>query len=287
MLSYVTLSRRFFGDIIELIRPYFMDIKGDLQKAGMNYTVDEWLSVALMTTTITFIIENVIIAFLLGFLGFHPLTAVLLAFTLSLTASTTLFLLFYSYPVTKSKNRENKIKKLLPFSVSYLAAISSAKVPPIVLFKTLSGFKEYGEVAEEAATITKNVEVFGMTFLSAVKSQARKTPSRELKELLWGISNVISSGGDLSIFLKQKSDELMNDYRRRIRKYAQDLSLFVEIYLTLIITGSIFFIVLSSIISTISGGLGAVATQTMVVFILLPMISMGFILLIKSISPIE
>lgn len=287
MINYVALSRRFFEDIIKLIKPYFADIRGDLQKANMNYTVDEWLSIALMTTSVTFIIENIIIAFILGLLGFHPLTAVLLSFTLSLTVSASLFLFFYSYPVTKSKNRENKIKKLLPFSVSYLAAISSAKVPPIVLFKTLSGFKEYGEVAEEAATITKNVEVFGMTFLSALKSQARKTSSRELKELLWGMSNVISSGGDLSIFLNQKSDELMSDYRRRIRKYAQDLSLFVEVYLTLIITGSIFFIVLSSIISTISGGLGAVATQTMVVFILLPMISVGFILLIKSISPIE
>ncbi len=287
MVNYVALSRRFFGGFIELIKPYFIDIRGDLQKASMNYTVDEWLSIALMTTSITFVAENIIIAFMLGLLGFHPLTAVLLSLTLSLTISSSLFLFFYSYPVTKSKNRENKIKKLLPFSVSYLAAISSSKVPPIVLFKTLSGFKEYGEVAEEAANITKNVEVFGMTFISAIKTQARKTPSRDLKELLWGISNVISSGGDLSVFLKQKSDELMSDYRRSIRKYAQDLSLFVEIYLTLIITGSIFFIVLSSIISTISGGLGAVATQTMVVFILLPMISVGFILLIKSISPIE
>lgn len=280
-------SRGIFGSFIKIIKPYFIDIRGDLQKAGMNYTIEEWLSLALFTSVITFIAENIMLAFMFGLLGFQPLVAIFLSFTLSLTFSGMIFFFFYSYPATKAKNRESRIKKILPFSVSYLAAISSSKVPPIMLFKTLAGFREYGEVADEAAAITKNVEVFGMTFLSAIKIQAKRTPSKELRELLWGISNVISSGGDLSIFLEQKSDELMNDYRRRIRKYAQDLSLFVEIYLTLIITGSIFFIVLSSIISTISGGLGAVTTQSFVVFILLPIISTGFILLIKSISPIE
>ncbi len=281
------LSGRLFGNTVKIIKPYFMDMKDDIQKASINYTVEEYLSVALFVSTMTFIVENILFAFIFGLFGFQPVAAIFMSFTLSLTVSGIVFFLFYSYPTTKAKNREGNIKKILPFSVSYLAAISSAKVSPIVLFKTLAVFKEYGEVAEEAATITRNVEVFGMTFLSAIKTQAKRTPSRDMRELLWGISSVISSGGDLNIFLKQKSDELMNDYRRRIRKYAQDLSLFVEIYLTLIITGSIFFIVLSSIISTISGGLGAVVTQSLVVFILLPVISTGFIILIKSISPIE
>ena len=77
----------------------------------------------------------------------------------------------------------------------------------------------------------------------------------------------------------------MADYRRRIRKYSQDLSLYVEMYLTLIITGSIFFIVLSSIISTISAGLGTIMVQTFVVFALLPLLSIAFIILVKSTSP--
>ena len=79
----------------------------------------------------------------------------------------------------------------------------------------------------------------------------------------------------------------MTEYRRRIRKFSQDLSLIVEIYLTLIITGSIFFIVLSSIISAISPGLETVSIQSFVVFILLPFLSIAFIVLIKTISPTE
>src|SRR3989338_3089015 len=129
--------------------------------------------------------------------------------------------------------------------------------------------------------------MFGMTFFSAIRKEAKRTPSRDFKDLLYGINTVSSTGGDLTTFLKQKSEEYLNDYRRRIRKYSQDLSLFVEIYLTLIITGSIFFIVLSSIMSTLSGGIGTILIQTFVVFILIPLLSIGFIILIKSMSPLE
>ncbi|MBI2971226.1 MAG: type II secretion system F family protein [Candidatus Aenigmarchaeota archaeon] len=286
MISYVNLSYRLFEDIVKLIKPYFLDIRDDLHRANLNYTLEEWLATAVFTTAWTFFLETIGLSFIFGLLA-PPVIAIVLGLTLSLALSGLIFFLFYSYPATKAKTRESKIKKMLPFSVSYLSTISSAKVPPIVLFKTLAQFEEYGELAKEAGNIARDVEVFGMTFSEAVKKQSKRTPSTEFRELLWGINTVISSGGDLTIYLKNKGDELMNDYRRRIRKYSQDLSLFVEIYLTLIITGSIFFIVLSSIISAISGGLGTIFVQSFVVFILLPLLSIGFILIIKSISPLE
>ncbi len=285
-MAYASLSYRFFGDISRSLRPYFMDIKDDMQRANIGYTLEEYLSLALFTTLITFMIETIFISFTLG-LFVEPLLAVLASLVLSSAISGLLFFIFYAYPVTLSKHREGKIKKVLPFAVSYLATIASSKVPPISLFKTLSMFKEYGEVAEEARSIANNVEVFGLTASNAIRKQAKITPSKDMRNLLWGMNTVLASGGDLASFLKDKRNEMMNDYRRRIRKYAQDLGLYTEIYLTLIITGSIFFIVLSSIIASLSGGVEVVVLQSFVVFILLPLLSVGFIILMKSISPLE
>jgi flagellar protein FlaJ len=121
----------------------------------------------------------------------------------------------------------------------------------------------------------------------AIRRRAKRTPSKDMRELLWGINSVLASGSDLMVYLKGKCDEFMNDYRRRIRKYSQDLSLIVEIYLTLIITGSIFFIVMSSIISAITPGMETVWIQTFIVFLLLPIVSIAFIILIRGISPTE
>ena len=286
MIDYVKTAHNLFGNISRRIKFYFLDTKEELQRASLNYTLEEYLSVMLFTSTIMFVVENIILAFIFGLL-FSPIVAVFLSFTLSLAISGLMFFLFYSYPSTIARSKEKSIKKTLPFATSYLSTISSGKLSPIILFRTLAKFEEYGEIARESGHIARNVELFGMTLSAAIKKQARRTPSKEFSELLWGINTVISSGGNLTDFLKEKGEEFMSDYRRRIRKYAQDLSLFVEIYLTLIITGSIFFIVLSSIIATLSAGLGTVVLQTFVVFVLLPLLSIGFIALIKSISPTE
>jgi len=285
-MNYVYFSYRLFGDTAKAMKPYFLDIRDDLQRANINFTLEEYLSTAAFTVSLTFFLEAIFLAVIFGFLRFSIPVSLLLSITLSMTISGVVLFLFYTYPATLSKNRENKIKKILPFAVSYLATIASSRLPPIVLFKTLSSFREYGEVTEESKNITRDVEVFGMTFSAAVKKQAKRTPSRDFRELLWGINSILTSGGDMEFFLKQKGEELMGDYRRRIRKYSQDISLFVEIYLTLIITGSIFFIVLSSVISSISGGLGTIVVQSFAIFVLLPLFSIGFILILKSISPI-
>jgi len=261
-------------------------MKRDLQKADISYTLDEYLSIAFFTTLITFVIEAIALSFTFGLIV-GPVLSVLMGLLLSIAISGLLFFLFYSYPATVSRTKEHKIKKMLPFAVSYLATISSSKLPPIVFFKTIGNFTEFGEIAKEAKAIVRNVELFGMTTSAAIKKQARRTPSKDLRELLWSMNTIMVSGGDLTSFLKQKSDEYMNAYRRRIRKYSQDLSLYVEIYLTLIITGSIFFIVLSSIISTLSVGIENVLIQSFIVFILLPILSVGFIIIIKSASPTE
>lgn len=284
---YAAIAFKTFGGFSKSIKSYFSDIQEDLQKASIKYTLEEYLSIAVFTVVVFFFIENIVFAFIFGLLGFSPLTSVFLGFTLSATASGFIFFLFYSYPIAMAKTRESKIVKVMPFAISYLATMSSSKLPPALAFKTLSKFKEYGEISRECGEIVQSMESFGMSFSNAIKRQAKRTPSREFRDLLYGIDNVVVSGGDLTSYLAQKSDELMNDYRRRIRKYAQDLSLFMEIYLTLIITGSIFFIILSSIVASLSGGLGTVSLQTFIVFILIPLISVGFILLVKSISPVE
>ncbi len=286
-MSYVNFSYRVFGNIMRSIKPVFLDVKEDLYHAGMNLTLEEYLSTAVLTVFLAFFAENVLLSFIFGILGFSLLAAVFLAFLLSSAISGVLLFLFYAYPTTMAKNRESKIKKVLPFAISYMSTIASSKLPPIVLFKTLARFREYGEVASESKNIVRDVEAFGMTFSAAIKKEAKRTPSREFRELLWGINSVLVSGGNMEFYLKQKGDELMSDYKRRITKYAQDISLFVEIYLTLIITGSIFFIVLSSVISSISGGLETILVQSFAIFVLMPMLSIGFILILKSISPLE
>src|SRR3989304_7804403 len=105
-MSYADISYQFFGEGSKLIRPYFMEIKDELKRANINYTLEEYLSISLFTTALTFLFETVILAFLFG-LFIAPGIAVLLSPTLSTALSALLFFLFYTYPTAAAKNRSN------------------------------------------------------------------------------------------------------------------------------------------------------------------------------------
>ena len=85
-------------------------------------------------------------------------------------------------------------------------------------------------------------------------------------------------------YLAEKTKGYMTNYRRTLEDYSKQIYLYTEIYITLIIVGTLFFIVLSSIMSPLTGG-GALFIQTFLVFVFTPLISVGFIILLKTLSP--
>ena len=149
------------------------------------------------------------------------------------------------------------------------------------------GFEEYGEVSKEFEKIYRDVEVFGMDLLGAIRKTASRTPSEELKELLWGLESILTSGSNVENYLREKSRLFIAEYRRRLEKYSDTLSLFIEVYLTVVLVGSVFFIIMTSLMSIIGGGSNTfmVFLQFLVVFGILPVVSIGFIVLLKVVSP--
>ncbi|MAH43523.1 hypothetical protein CL614_07460 [archaeon] len=285
--SIALFSRNMFGKYAKTFKPYLSDVQKDIEKTKIGLTLEEYISVAIFTCILTFFIETIMLTLIFAIVINNVIFGIVLGIGLSIILTGIVIFLFYLYPSVVSGGREKNIDRMLPFAVSYLTALSSGSTEISSMFKTLGSFKKYGEISAEANTIARNIDMFGMTAVESIKRVAERTPSEGFKDLLFGINTVLVSGGDLMSYLDGKSNDLMADYRRTIRKYSNTLSLFVEIYLTLLITGSVFFIVLSSVISVISGGLGTVLLQTFVVFVLLPIISAGFILLIKSTSPTD
>ena len=126
-----------------------------------------------------------------------------------------------------------------------------------------------------------------MDLLGAIRKTASRTPSEELKELLWGLESILTSGSNVENYLREKSRLFIAEYRRRLEKYSDTLSLIIEVYLTVVIVGSVFFIIMTSLMSIIGGGSNTfmVFLQFLVVFGILPVVSIGFIVLLKVVSP--
>ena len=286
--SYKKFSYRTVYPQIEKYMESFESINFDLKKAGMKVSLPEYISMAIMTSIIVFIIEFPFMLIITLFIpNFSIIMGILFSFSLSIVFSISIFFFFYIYPSMTANGRKRKIDFALPFATLYLATASGSNAPPKTMFKILSKFEEYGELNKEAREITKNIDIIGMSTLEAIKKAADKSPSEEFKELLWGIDTTISTGGNLSRYLHGKARTYIEQYKRMMKDYSKKVSTLLEIYVTLIVVGSIFFIVISSMMSAFGSGMidMIVIVQFFVIFFGLPVISIAFIIVLKYLSP--
>lgn len=282
------LAFRFFGKTLDPYVNYFDSIKGDLQKADIPLSLIEYVYVMSFISFIFFVVEFPLFVVITSIIFNNAALAFLFSFTLTIIISLGIFFLFYTYPSLQVGSRKKSIDGALPFATTYMSTVAASGAPPQTMFKVLAKFKEYGEISKEAEKINRDIEAFGMDLIGAIRKNAARSPSPTFKELLWGLENALTTGASVSDFLHERSRLLMQDYRRQLQQFSQTLSLLIEVYLTVVIVGTIFFIIMSSLMSIFGGadsGLSIVFTQFMIIFVGLPVISAGFVMLLKVMSP--
>lgn len=270
---------------LELV-DYFEDLRPKLSKAGIEISLPEYLSMMIFTTGITAVMTLTIGG------TFFVLSSGLSGILMALIASVVLTVLsafgFYLYPSILVTDRASRIQDTLPFATMYLATLAGTGTPLPQIFENLSETDEYGEVSKEAEKIARDIETFGMDISEALEKSANRNPSEDYKELMWGINHVMTTGGSLREFLNQRSQKLMNDYKRRVQEFSKNLSLLVEMYITVVVVGSIIFTSMSAVMSTLSPNMSdnlIVGVQLIAIFFGLPLISAMFIVLVRGMSP--
>lgn len=175
----------------------------------------------------------------------------------------------------------------MPFASIYLSTVASSGLPTHKVFEIFSEFKEHEEISEEVKRIVTDMKAFGLNIYEALNRAIDRTPSIELRELFWSIISILKSGGDLSVFLRERSTTYLNNYRRKLNEFAKSLAIYLEIYLTLLILGAVFFTILTSIMTGLGGTpvSGIVLIQFFIIVVFIPAVTAGFIILIKSASP--
>jgi flagellar protein FlaJ len=271
--------------VLEVVQ-YFEDLRPQLAKAGIKISLPEYLSMMFFTTGIlalfTLVIGGTFMVLTTGIAG------IMIAFIATIVLSVASALGFYLYPSIMMSSRASQIKDTLPFATMYLSTLAGTGTPLPKIFQNLSEVDEYGEVSEEAENIARDINTFGMDVSEALERSANRSPSEDYKELMWGINHVMTTGGSLREFLNQRAQSLMNNYKRRIEEFSEQLSLLVEMYITVVVVGSIIFTSMSAVMSTISQNLTPdqiVAIQIGAIFFGLPLISAMFIILVQGMAP--
>ena len=132
--------------------------------------------------------------------------------------------------------------------------------------------------------IVRNVEVFGLDPMSAMREVAKRTPSGKFKQLLLGLVSTIGSGGDLKTYLRNAGEQALFTWRMKREKYLQQLSAYAEFYTGLLIAAPLFIISLFSVMYMIQpqlGGMDILDLMKISTYLLVPALNLGFTLVLQ------
>lgn len=197
------------------------------------------------------------------------------------------FLLVYfivmKYPGMAKNNRATKINLTLHNAVAYMYAMRKGGGQLLVIFRSISdNAPVYGEVALEFRQVIRDADFFGMDVVTALRHLMETTPSQKMKQFLEDMISIIETGGDLTGFLAGRVRLFQEEARFEQKEFLQFLSLISESYVTLFVAGPLFLIIIMVVMGMMGGA--AIMQMGLVIYLLLPVGSLIFIILIDMIS---
>ncbi len=279
------LAVRLFGTLANRMKKHFKFLKPELAAADMKIPLRVYLSLALFcsflgfTLSLTFLLTLWILLgnqLFLFFSSFIPPTVSILTFSL-----------FLLYPIHKKTSRIKDIENNFPFLLIHMSSLVGSGLPPHLVFKTVSTFEEYGEASREIKKIVRNMETFGMDLITSVREVARRTPSPQLKEFLLGFVSTVQAGGDVATFLKETGERTLFHWRMRRESFIRMLSTYAEMYVGVLIAAPLTIIsilMMMAMIYSEIAGMNIVQVIQLAVYVLIPLLNVGFLLFLKSVE---
>lgn len=290
--SYLRFCLRAFGTHARTSAARAHKLRHALEQAHLDLLPDAYLALTWMNTALATLAACLAVggALAIGSIAgaFPPLPVVAVLLMMPLFVGGSTFVAHVVYPDYRAGERGRKIDRDLPYAVNFIAAMSSAGVVPTVLLRDLARERTYGEVAREVAWLVRDIDLLGIDLLTAIQRATARSPSRKFQEFLQGAKTTILSGGDLKVYFLQKADQYMGENRRVQREFIDSLGLMAESYVTVVIAGPLFMLVMLSIMLLIgNSGVSTEAFLFLLTFIMLPIAHALFAWLVRNMAPEE
>jgi len=305
MNGYERLAFRLMGRYAEKKRDSYSALRNDLVTARMKVPFEVYLSTAYMSSVIAAIVASILlglVTYLLNIPGMIKYQGAVPEFMLtineySLIIGTILaavisfaviggitFLIFLVYPSVMEGNRSRNIDATLPYAINYITAMSTAGIPPAEIFRQLGSSTMYGESAVEARFITMEIDLFGRDLIDALRLISATTPSMRMKEFLQGAMGCISAGSSLTEYFRTKAEQYSLENRQSQKLFLDTLGLISESYVTAMVAGPLFLIILQSIMAILSQSSQPIFLY-LIIYLMIPFGSIMFVILISSMTP--
>jgi flagellar protein FlaJ len=270
--------------------PLFNDLDGSLKKSGMKTNFKAYVSTAILASLLVSASVMVVLPVLLFFVfQLSLLLSLLFGVGISLLAGAITVIGFYSYPGYRADSLKRSLEDGLPFTASYMSILAGAGVPPDFIWRSLAQVDSPAAVSNMARNVVRDVELFGFDVISALETTSSRTPSERFKELLEGFISVVHSGGSMVKYLRGRTQQYMKMKQLALKRFSDSLGVLAEFYVTLMVAGSLIFVIMLAVMSMLGGGgfgpLDSRLLLQLLTYLGLPIGSVIFLVIIDVISP--
>jgi archaeal flagellar protein FlaJ len=305
MNSYERLCFNLLGMRMKGKREHYAQLRNDLISARLKTPFEVYLSTAFVSSIIVGLLAAVLLGFftwmlklpqLIKYKGEVPESFMILSqnslilgtifvilFSLLVFGGIT-YAIFIVYPSVVAGNRRRNIDATLPYAINYITAMSTSGITPAEVFRHLGDSPIYGESSVESRYISREIDIFGRDLIDALRIVSASTPSHRLKEFLQGSMASISSGGNLTNYFRTKADQYALENRQTQKMFLDTLALIAESYVTAMVAGTLFMIILQSIMSVL-GGDSKPMFLYLIIYLMIPFGTMMFVIMISSMTP--
>lgn len=233
--------------------------------------------ITLLLTTV-FVPVGLILALIVGPVGL---------LTLAVPASA--FIIGAAYPKLTAVNRASGLEAEVPYTAAYVSVMATGGISP---YKSIQRIKHADDLmpnlADEARRVEIDVKAFGIDPVAAVEASARRVPSKEYGDLLLGYASTLRLGGDVSHYLSRKVELLFRERVSKIRIIGERLAMIMEAYIAFsTITALTYYIIfiIARAFPVFEAGFATPFVFFIFVWVVMPVISVGFIYLVEMMQP--
>ena len=192
--------------------------------------------------------------------------------------------LVLTYPFFVAVKRKNEIELYLPHAVNMMFGMAVGGVRVYDIIKCIAESKVMcGELSREFKIIVDLVENFKHDLFESMRFVRETTPSEKLAAFLDDLIFVMSSGGNLTDFLRGKSEELLEEQEVSFESYIDFLGIMAEVYIAIFVLLPLFLLIVLVVMQLI--GEHVMKIYRLAIALVLPTATVAFIHLIRSSLP--
>jgi len=281
------LSYKWFGRIAE--KKVSDKLIDNLESAHMDIRGAAYLTFTMLNSLLGFMISlitfSLLVFMILPSIGIYLDIVMTISFIIIIPVLIGISIYFVSLflPGIRAKTRGKKIDLDLAYALNFISAMTSAGVTPTESFRSLSKQEIYGEVKEEAAWIYRDVALLGDDILTSIRANIERTPSQKFKEFSQGLVVTVTSGGSLKSYFMAKANQYMWERRQDQKQSLESLGVMAESYVTSAVAGILMLLIVIPLMMIISGDFNTTFLYILI-FMVIPLIHVGFAVVVQSMS---